>query len=142
MKFFTVAEKFWSDCGRLLDFDRFRWLFFEQKRQLRRFRERRAKFRRLIVELKRLALCTCKFVDGFWGKILFGRKFGPQFFVKSEQALLMRLDSKGGDVPNIIWVHGYKVVANEIIEINRMLRKDLEYEILLNYWRLFYLSFY
>jgi RIO-like serine/threonine protein kinase len=51
------------------------------------------------------------------------------FFVKSEQALLMRLDSKGGDVPNIIWVHGYKVVANESIEINKMIRKDLEYEI-------------
>jgi hypothetical protein len=77
-------------------------LFFEQKRQLRRLRERRDISGRLVVELKGLALWMCYFVDVFWGKILFGRKFGPLFFVKSEQALLMRLDSKGGDVPNII----------------------------------------
>jgi hypothetical protein len=54
----------------------------------------------------------------------------------------MRLGSKGGDVPNIIWVHGYRLMTNKSIEINRMIKKDLEYEILLNYWRLFYISFY
>jgi hypothetical protein len=46
----TVAERFWADGVRLLDFDGFGWLFFEQKRQMRRFRERRSKFGRLIVE--------------------------------------------------------------------------------------------
>ncbi len=47
------------------------------------------------MELKSLELFTCEFVVGLSRLIFFGREFGPLFFIKSEEALLIRLVGKG-----------------------------------------------